>query len=148
MTPVFNVQLIIAGIELVANVVWYRSKAKLKGALARRGKNALRDSPQLPPEIMDVIIAHLAYDFPSLKACAATCFTWYNIAFPYLHHTLIFRDRSELTSRMNRSPLLPMHKLGLLPYVKKAQFNHARDWIFPAILDSRSMRYFRALVNL
>lgn len=41
-----------------------------------------------------------------------------------------------------------MHKLGLLPYVKKAQFDHAPDWVVPAILNSRSMRCFRALDNL
>ena len=44
-----------------------------------------------------------------------------------------------------------MHKLGLLPFVKKVQFNrgYSRNyWVVPAIFDSRSMRYFRALVNL
>jgi hypothetical protein len=97
---------------------------------------------------VEAIIAHLAYDIPSLKACAATCFTWYNFAFPHLHHTLIFQDRSKSTSRTNYNPLLPMHQLGLLPFVKKAQFNRATYWVAPAIFDSRSMRYFRALVNL
>lgn len=44
-----------------------------------------------------------------------------------------------------------MHKLGLLPFVKKAQFNKGyltTHWVVPAIFDSRSLRYFRALVNL
>lgn len=98
-----------------------------------------------------MIIARLVHDIPALKACAATCLSWYNIAFPHIHHTLVFRDRSQTTSRRYLNPLVPTHKLGLLPFVKKAQFNRGRyatHWIVPAIFDSRSMRYFRALVNL
>lgn len=98
-----------------------------------------------------MIIARLEYDILALKACAATSFSWYNIAFPLIHHTFIFRDRSKTTSRACLNPLFPMHKLGLLPFVKKAQFHkedYAPHWVVPAIFDPQSMRYFRALVNL
>ena len=102
-----------------------------------------------------MIIAHLKYDTPTLKACAATCFSWYNIATPYLHHTLILREWSTDPSHkyLHRylTPLASLHKLGLLPFVKQLQFKRAVftvPWVVPAIFDSRSMRYFNALVNL
>lgn len=44
-----------------------------------------------------------------------------------------------------------MHKLGLLPFVKKAQFNEGRistSWILSALFGSSSTRYFHALINL
>ena len=98
-----------------------------------------------------MIIAHLIHDIATLKACAATCFSWYNIATPHLHHTLIFRgwstDASYKYLYRYLSPLAPLHKLGLLPFVKQVRFEGA-TWVTPSIFDSRSMRYFRALVNL
>ena len=72
----------------------FKIKAKLKGALALRDPNISTESQkshQFPPEIIEIIIAHLAYDAPILKACAATCSSWYNVASPHLHHTVTFR---------------------------------------------------------
>ena len=102
-----------------------------------------------------MIIAHLIYDVRTLKACAATCFSWYNIATPHLHHTLIFREwytyASHKYSHKYLSPLASLDKLGLLPFVKQVQFKRAVftiPWVVPAIFHTRNMRYFRALVNL
>lgn len=123
----------------------------------RRDSNTRIDPRQpcwFPPEIVEIIIAHLVYDLPALKACAATCFSWYNIATPHLHHTLIFRERSPLTSIKDShkyfSPLASLHKLGLLSCVKQVQFKRGASLHsqLPFVFDSRSMRYFRALVNL
>ena len=103
-----------------------------------------------------MIIAYLINDVPTLKACVATCFSWYNIAVPHLHHTLILREwpangpHKDLHNHLR--PLTSLHKLGLSPFVKQVRFEgavHIDDpWIVPAIFNSRSMRYFRALVNL
>ena len=102
-----------------------------------------------------MIIAHLAYDTPTLKACATTCFSWYNITTPHLHHTLILQewptDLSHKYLHKYLSPLASLHKLGLSPFVKQVQFKRAvftDPWVVPAIFDSRSIRCFHALVNL
>jgi hypothetical protein len=98
-----------------------------------------------------MIIANLAYDSRTLKACAATCFTWYNIAIPHLYHTLKFRQWSRDSSRTYLHPLEGLHKLDLLPYVKQVQFSKAlfgTIYISPAIFDSENLQYFRALENL
>ena len=107
-----------------------------------------------PPEIVEMIIAHLANDTPTLMACAATCFTWYNVATPHLHRTLILRGRSRFSSddRATRScPLQAFHRLGLLPFVKELQFRGTFPlvpWATPAAFGLRNMRYFRAMTNL
>ena len=98
-----------------------------------------------------MIIAHLAYDIPTLKACAATCFCWYNVVFPHLHHTVIFRNRTPGTPHPLLNMLLSLYRLGLLPFVKKAQFINEPPkihFIDSTIFNSRNMRYFRALTNL
>jgi hypothetical protein len=102
-----------------------------------------------------MIIAYLINDIPTLKACAATCFTWYNVAVPHIHHTLTFRERSTRASRNHLhkyfGPLASLYTLGLLPFVKQVQFGRAAltvPWVGPGIFDPQSMRHFRALVNL
>jgi len=106
---------------------------------------------RLPPEIVEMIIAHLKYDTPTLKACATTCSTWYHIATPHLHHTLTFWEYFTRPEWAFRNPLPSLHKLGLLPFVKRVEFKIAHYggcWDTPAFFDSRSMRHFGALVNI
>lgn len=143
----------IVGAQRFASVVWYRSKAKLKGALAHWDPDTPTDSRQprrFPPEITEMIIAHLTYDIPTLKACAATCSSWYNVATPHLHHSLTLRQWSTDTSRRHLNPLASLDKLGLLPFIKRVQFEKSPyvPWVVPAIFNSRNIQYFRALVNL
>jgi hypothetical protein len=97
-----------------------------------------------------MIIARFAYDARTLKACAATCFAWYNIATPHLHHTLKLRQWARDTSRAHLSPLEPLHKLDLLDFVKRVEFEamFGTAWLAPAIFDSESLQYFHTLKNL
>lgn len=99
-----------------------------------------------------MIIAHLAFDTTTLKACAATCFTWYNIAIPHLYHTLTLRQSRPDELRQYPELLESMHKLGLLRFVKQLRFEksgeHRDPWVTPDVLSSRSMQHLRALVDL
>lgn len=57
----------------------------------------------------------------------------------------------NLTVRKDLSPLAALHKLGLLPLVKKVQFRSDkfnRAWVVPKIFDPENLYYFSALVNL
>lgn len=106
-----------------------------------------------PPEIMHMIFAHITFDTATLKACAATCSAWYGAATPYLHHTLTIRGWTVWDARYKRlNPLAPLDKLGLLPLVKRVQFEKAlypaAPWFVPSIFDPEGMRHFGALVNL
>jgi len=151
---VLHCSLIIAGARLLANAVWHRSTAKLKDVLARRGHNTPTHPRQpcyLPPEILETIITHLIHNTPTLKVCAVTCFSWYNVAAPHLHRTLILRDWSTDPSRQWPNPLAFIHDLGLLPLIKQVEFARAKywvSWVRPGIFDSRSVQRFGALVNL
>ena len=98
-----------------------------------------------------MIIAHLIHDTSTLKTCAATCFSWYNVATPHLHHTLTLRQWSPDTHHKRLNPLASLDKLGLLPFVKRVQFEKelfSVPWVIPATFDCQSMRYFGALENV
>ena len=99
-----------------------------------------------------MIIAHLTYDIPTLKACVFTNPTWYSIVTPHLHHTVSLGERFSAAPDVNNntrlSRLPSWHKFGLLPLVKQLHFTQAINWTGPATFDSQNMRYFRAMVNL
>ena len=107
-----------------------------------------RQVHRLPYELLEMIISNLIYDTPSLKTCAATCFAWYTVAAPYLHHTLRLR---RWYTRKDIIPLTVLHELGLVPLVKKVHFPsewHEGHWVVPEIFDSKSLRYFSTLSNV
>ena len=98
-----------------------------------------------------MITDHLIHDTSTLKACAATCFSWYNVATPHLHHTLTLRQWSPETSHKRLNPLASLDKFGLLPLVRRVQFEKelfAVPWVIPATFDCQSMQYFGALENV
>lgn len=98
-----------------------------------------------------MIIANLIHDTPSLKACAATCFAWYNVATPYLHHSLRLREWHIEEARRGLNPLPTLAELDLLPLVKTVKFQSQAPkhcWITPQTFNSRSLDYFSALVNV
>ena len=97
-----------------------------------------------------MIIAHLKYDVQTLKACAATCSSWYNIAIPLIHRTLRLRRWVSKRFKHARPNQLPsLFKLGLLPLVQQLQLRDTPPcWIAAAIFDPRNLQYFHAMVNL
>ena len=143
----------IVGVQRFTSLVWYHSITKLKGVLAHWDPSTPLDSRQphwFLPEIVEMIIAHHTYDASTLKACAATCSSWYNVAAPRLHHTLTLRRQSTDISHKHLNPLAPLDKLGLLPFVKQVQFEEAFSfpWVVPSVFNSQTMPHFGALVNL
>ena len=106
---------------------------------------------RLSQEVLDVIISNLVYDTPSLKACSATCFVFYTVAAPYLHHTLNLRQWNATITRKDLNPLARFHELGLLPLFKRVRFRgykYKSLWVLPEIFSSESLRYFSALVSV
>jgi len=84
-----------------------------------------------------------------------TCYSWYIVAVPHLHHTLItpmYFSRSIPDKPAWPKPLRGMHKLGLLPLVQKFQIHIEypfRSYGFSlAQLGSRTLRHFIALSNV
>ena len=75
---------------------------------------------RLPLEIIEMVVAYLTHDTPSLFTCSLTCYSWYIAVFPHLHHTLTISTNSLYKNRRRvwSNPLLRQHKLGLPPVVK------------------------------
>ena len=115
-----------------------------------------RPSPatRLPHEILEMIIVHLIYDTHSLLACSLTCYSWYIVTAPHLHHTLISPTnyRWEKTKIPWPKPLPYMYRLGLLPLVKRFQIRKRSycciDIFSPKCFNRRTLRYFLALTNV
>ena len=118
-----------------------------------------RPSPRLPVEILEMIIGHLIYDKRSLLACSMTCYSWYIVTVPHLHHTLITRayfwDRvywDRYRGPKWPKPLRNVHNAGLLPLVKKFHIFGAR-FLNPPIFSSKrlswcTLRHFTAFTNV
>ena len=104
----------------------------------------------LPQDVLKILIADLWDDVPSLKAFSATCYSWYLAAAPHLHHTLTLEDRPLDLSRAELKPLAKLHKMNLLPFVKRllVRSSSFEPWLSPRKLDRRTLRYFSALTNV
>ena len=104
-----------------------------------------------PQDVMDVIVANLGDDIRSLKAVSTTCHSWYLAAVPYLHHTLTIGGKPLDRVRVDLKPLAKLHKLDILPFVKKLWIRTPltrEPWISPKKFDRRTLRHFSALTNV
>jgi len=138
--------------------VWYQTLARIRGTCSRgaRPKISATRPPStttLPLEVVEIIIAHLTYDISSLSACSLTCSSWYIAVVSRLHQTLTVRTpRWPEKNFLWPKPFRHMHKLGLLPLVKKLQIHEGyfpEHWTFaPNRLDCRTLRHFFALKNV
>ena len=144
--------------ESLVKRVRHQSLAAIRGIRSRvyRWKiSATRPSSttRLPFEIVEIIIAHLIYDTPSLLACSLTCSTWYIVVVLHLHRTLTVRTTQWSNKRfMWPYPLRHMHRLGLLPLVQNLQvrqgYLQGNRWFTPKRLDCRTLCHFFALTNV
>lgn len=147
-------------IKLLTGRVWYKTVARIRGTRPggdSRDSLATQTSPatKLPQEIIHAITAHLFDDKYSLFACSLTYYSWYIAAAPHLHRTLIIRAYPSCANDkfIWPSPLRSMHKLGLLPLVKRFQFIHGgchycHLGFSQKRFNRRTLRYFSALTNV
>ena len=102
---------------------------------------------RLPHEIVEMIIAHLAYDTRSLRSCSLTCSSWYIAVVPHLHYTLYTTGYSVPTFQWP-NPLHHMHRLGLLPLIRSFIYSDSRG-ISSKQFDNRTLLHqFSALTNV
>jgi len=110
----------------------------------------------LPPEVIEMIIAHLIYDTRSLLACSMTDRSWYMAAVPHLHHTLVTHTRPNppRNSKLGQEwpkPLVRMHKLGLLPFVEKLHIYEDKqdvNRLLPSMFHRALLRQYSAMSSL
>jgi len=96
-----------------------------------------------------MIIAHVLLDTPTLKACSATCRSWYIATLPHLHHTLTLRQWSSDPARRGLEPLRKLGKMGLLPLVARLRMVLNSAGPEPLrVINPRSPAYFSTLTNV
>ena len=144
-------------IELLVKRALYRTLAGIRKT--RSGGVSPETSPthsspatRLPLEVVETIIAYLAYDKRSLRACTLTCYSWYIVAVPYLYRTLtVSTDRWDRSKSRWPNPILRMHRLGLLPLVREFRVhgdNSPTREFSPKLLNCCILRQFSALSNV
>ena len=104
----------------------------------------------LPQDLLEIIIADLGDDVFSLKVFSATCYSWYLAAAPHLHRTLTLEDRPSDLTHAELKPLAKLHKMNLLPFVKKLLIRSSsfEPWFSPRKFDRQTLRLFSALTNI
>ena len=142
-------------IGLFASRVWCQALAGIRRRYSGGVPPTTRSSPTtgLPMEVIEMIVAYLIYEKPSLIACSLTCRSWYIAVVPHLHHTFIapighlFQRQEYMWPR----PLLCKHKLGLLPLVKIFWICSSHSYhpeFSPKLLDCDTLSPFFSLTNV
>lgn len=136
-------------------MVWRRGKAKvgrLLGNASPKTRTTHGSTCNLPYEIVEIVIAYLARDLGTLKACSLTCRPWYIAAAPHLHRTLTLRDKTYGTARSELKPLSKLHELGLIPLVEEIQVEQwegtSGGWFVPQAFSPGDLRYFSTFANV
>lgn len=137
----------------IAMIVWYRGKAKVEHL--RRNRSTETQTTQgaiyrLPFEIVEMIIVHPTLDIDTLKACSLTCHSWYTIAVPHIHHTLVLKGIIFDPPHQTFKPLSKLHRLGLIPLVKEIWVGQClgRDWFEPRAFNSNHLFQFSTFTNV
>ena len=137
-----------------AVIFWHRAKAnvnRLIGNVRPETFTAHESTCRLPYEIVELIITRLTRDLDALKACSLTCRSWYIVAVPHLHHTLILRGKGTGKSRSKLEPLSKLHELGLMSLVQEIRVDPSfclTHWFVPQAFSRRDLRYFSAFENV
>ena len=134
-------------------IIWHRGKAKVDRLFGKGppGTRTTREPTcRLPPEIVEMIIAHCSHSRVTLKACSLTCRSWYIAAVPHIHHILILRERKPNKHHGKLKPLSKLHELGLTPLVKTITVYQRLNsqWFTPQVFSRRDLRHFSAFTNV
>jgi len=136
-------------------IVWNRGKARINRLLriAPPMTRAMHDlTYRFPPELTEMIIAHLSGDLHALKAFSLTCREWYIAAVPHLHHTLTLKDTVPEKIHDKLKPVSKLDELGLAPHVKEIRVMQPRRtanfWFKPQAFSRHDLRHFSAFTNV
>ena len=137
--------------------IWYRIRALLRrlcsgGTSSETSPTYPSPATRLPLEVVEIIIAYLVHDLPSLRACSLTCYSWYIAAVPHLHHPLVINTLTNsyaLRPLEWPEPIRRMHSLGLLPLVGDLEIRGRYTTAISAkLFCHRTLRQFMALTNV
>jgi hypothetical protein len=153
------IMITVAVTELPVKRVWYRTLASIRRMISRSASPETSTTgpsyiTRLPAEILKMIIDHLICDSCTLLACSLTCYSWYIIVAPHIHHTLVTKTHPWYADTDPKwpKPLRNMHIVGLLPFVKKFHIRGAgvcgTPTFSPKLLSWCTLYHFTALTNV
>ena len=130
------------GIGSLRSTVCHRNKAKIEAETSSRPC-----ATELPQELVEMILAHLPLDTPTLKACSVACRSLYLATLPHLHHTLICYEENSDSAHEGFTPIRKLGEMQLLPLVKHLQIVQCNTvpWTIP---NAQTLVHFSALTNV
>ena len=129
--------------------IWHRSKAKVKRLLSK-GRKLTCPFP-FPYEIVEMIIVYLTYNLDALKTCSLTCRSWYTIAVPFIHHTIVLTENRPEVNHSRLELLSELRELGLMPLVKQIHVVQSRSGgarFTPRMFNHHHLRHFSAFASV
>ena len=81
-------------------IIWHQGKAKINrlfGSGSSESRTTHEPTCRFPPEIVEMTVAQFE-DLGTLKACSLACRSWYIVAVPRIHRTLILTGETRQTS--------------------------------------------------
>ena len=132
--------------RMVAVWRWGKAKVNRLSNTVSRARATHESTSPLPYEIVEMIVAHIIHDLPTLKACSLTCRSWYIVVFTHIHHTIILGR--GVGGRLKS--LSELRELGLIPLVKEIRVRQGSDgqWFTPQAFRHRDFRHFLAFANV
>jgi len=148
--------IIVTVIELLVERALYRTLARIRkicsgGVSPETSPTHSSPATRLPLEVVEMIIAYLAYDKRSLFACTLTCRSWYIAAVRYVHRTLTVNINSWDQKFKWKNRIMHMCMSSLFPLVKKFQILGDRDnsdRLSPKLFNHCILYQFSALTNV
>ena len=142
--------------KLLIMRIWYRIRILLcrlcsGGTSSETSPTCPSSATRLPLEVVDIIVAYLVHDLPSLRACSLTCYSWYIAAVTPLHHPLVINTwtYSYVSPLQGLEPIRRMHSLGLLPLVGSLEIKGYYGAVISAkLFCHQTLRPFMALTNV
>lgn len=134
--------------------IWHQGRAKINRLLGNAPSKTYTETYterkpiyQLPYEIAETIIAHLAENPDSLKACSLTCRSWYIAVVPHIHHTFIL-EWNESHDMLR--PLFALCEPDLTPFVKNITVRKRLSchWFTPQEFTPRGLSCFSTFTNV
>lgn len=110
-------------------------------------KPLAQPSNNLPYELVEMIIDHLIYDIPTLKACSLLGNCWYIVAAPHIHRTFVIRGGK----RCNLKTIPKRRERGLLHLTQEIQIRQypgGPNWFRLEFFRRLDARHFFAFDNI
>ena len=131
--------------------IWHQATAgvnRLLGYPPSEIRTTQESTSLLPYEIMEMIIAHITHRV-TLEAFSLTCRSWYIVAAPHLHHTLVLVGKKMSYTSGAEKPLFRLHRHPSPLAVREIWVRQeGLNWFVPGGISRHDLCNFSTFTNV